>query len=254
MNVSYKKPADKVSEYVQDILVIEDCQVAVPFCLPLFANGTLTLLFHTAQGQLKGNSGYLTLFGQTILPDKLQIKDNFTLVAYFLKPLSLISLFGISPNELTDKPIDFNLLSKRADLQEQLLNSDTVGEMISVLDNYVFSLTPKNNKDKSLITYAAKRIFNSPTSHILSEIQKDICVSERTFQRMFEKNIGVSPNQFRKIHQFSKAFRQLNSRQFQNLSDIAYDNGYADQSHYIRVFKEFTAITPKEYLLLGTTG
>src|SRR3982751_370305 len=77
MNVTYKKPADKLSEYIQDILVIENYHVTVPFCLPLFANGTPTLLFHTAQGQFKKKSGNLTLFGQTILPDKLQLNENF---------------------------------------------------------------------------------------------------------------------------------------------------------------------------------
>jgi len=254
MKVTYKKPTEKLSEYVQDILIIENNHVALPFCLPLFANGTPTLLFHTAQGQFKKNSGYLTLFGQTILPDKLLIKDNFTLIAYFLKPYSLISLFGISAQELTDKPIDFNLLSKRTYLQEQLLNSNTASEMILVLDNYIFSLIPKKNKDNPLIKYAAEKIFKSPTRHILNEIQKDIRVTERTLQRMFEKNIGVSPNQFRKIHQFNKAFQQLNNRQFQNLTDIAYDNGYADQSHFNRAFKQFTNITPKEYLHLAIAG
>ena len=252
MNVTYRKPNDRLSEYVQDIFVIEHYHVTVPFCLPLFANGTPTLLFHTAQGQFKKNSGYLTLFGQTILPDKLQIKDNFTLIAYFLKPYSLVSLFGISAQDLTDKPVDFNLVSKG--LQEQLLNSNTTSEMIIVLDQHIFSLIQKNNKDKPLIKYAAERIFKNPTRYILSEIQKDICVTERTLQRMFENNIGVSPGQFRKIHQFNRAFRQLNNRQFQNLSDIAYDNDYADQSHYIRAFKEFTNITPKEYLHLRIAG
>jgi len=248
MNVTYKKPTDKVSGYVQDILVIENYHVTVPFCLPLFANGTPTLLFHTAQGELKKNTGNLTLFGQTILPDKLRIKENFTLIAYFLKPYSLISLFGILAQELTDNPIDFNLLSKKTNLQEQLLNSDTVNEMIFFLDNYIFSLIPKSKTDNSLIEYAVGKICDSPTKNILTNIQKDIFVTERRLQRMFEKNIGVSPNQFRKIQQFNKAFRQLNNSQFQNLSDIAYDNAYADQSHYIRAFKEFTNITPKEYL------
>jgi len=248
MNVTYKKPTDKVSGYVQDILVIENYHVTVPFCLPLFANGTPTILFHTAQGEFKKNTGNLTLFGQTILPDKLRIKENFTLIAYFLKPYSLISLFGILAQELTDNPIDFNLLSKKTNLQEQLLNSDTVNEMIFFLDNYIFSLIPKSKTDNSLIEYAVGKICDSPTKNILTNIQKDIFVTERRLQRMFEKNIGVSPNQFRKIQQFNKAFRQLNNSQFQNLSDIAYDNAYADQSHYIRAFKEFTNITPKEYL------
>jgi len=62
---------------------------------------------------------------------------------------------------------------------------------------------------------------------------------------MFKKNISVSPNQFRKIHQFKKTFCQLNNKQFQSLGNIAYDNAYADQSHYIRAFKEFTNTTPE---------
>jgi len=82
MNGTYKKPTDKLSEYVQGLLVIENYHVTVPFCLPLFANGTPTLLFHSALGQIKKNSGYLTLFGQTIVPDILQIDSDFTLVAY----------------------------------------------------------------------------------------------------------------------------------------------------------------------------
>jgi AraC-like DNA-binding protein len=38
------------------------------------------------------------------------------------------------------------------------------------------------------------------------------------------------------------------------LSDIAFENGYADQSHYVRAFKEFTNITPKDYLKFAEQG
>ena len=130
MNVTYKRPAVKVSEYIQDILIIENYHVTIPFCLPLFANGTPTLLFHTAQGHLKKNAGYLTLFGQTIFPDKLQIKDNFTLIAYFLKPYSLTSLFGISAQELTDKPVDFNLLSKNNSAETIIVKANPFCEVL----------------------------------------------------------------------------------------------------------------------------
>lgn len=83
---------------------------------------------------------------------------------------------------------------------------------------------------------------------MLLKTQKELFVTERTFQRLFEKSVGLSPNQFRKINQFNKAFQQLNRRQFSSFADIAFENGYADQSHYIRTFKEFTGLTPKEYL------
>lgn len=248
MNVLHPIIANRVSEYVKGILVIENYQNIKPFTLPIFANGTPTLVFQTAKGKIKNQSNHLTLFGQTVLPDQLFIKGEFTLIAYFLTPHSLPSLFGIQASELTDNPIDLTLLSKNSVLQERLLNAKTLTDKLFLLDDYIIALpkTVKNGTEK--IIYATEIISQNPFSKVLSQVQKELYVTERTFQRLFEKNVGVSPNLFRRISQFNKAFQQLNNRQFQNLSDIAFDNSYADQSHYIKAFKEFTSITPTDYL------
>jgi len=243
-------PCDKISEYVHRILVIENFQVTTPFVLPLYANGSPTLLFHSAKGQIKGSTNNLTLFGQTVFPETLTIKENFTLIAYFFKPFALLSLFGVAARELTDNPIDLNLLSARKtmELREQLLNAESVEKMIALLDNYIYSLTTKVKSDFQLIKFATKEIANNSFKEALLKVRNELYITERTFQRMFEKNIGISPNLFRRVCQFNSAFEQLNKKKFINLSDIAYHNGYADQSHYIRAFKEFTNITPKDYL------
>ncbi len=96
MKIYYPTPSAKVSTYVKSILVIENGQVLSPFVLPLFANGTPTLLFTTAAGRMDGNNCHLMLFGQTIYPKQLLIQDNFKLVANFLQPYSLGALFNIS--------------------------------------------------------------------------------------------------------------------------------------------------------------
>lgn len=246
-------PGEKISEYVHGILVIENYQVTTPFILPLYANGSPTLLFQTAKGIIKGNTNNLTLFGQTVFPETLTIKDNFTLIAYFFKPFALFSLFGVSAQELTDNPIDLNLLApkKTIELQEQLLNADSTETMIALLDNYIYCLIVKVRADFQLMKFATTEIANYSFKEALVKVRNELYITERTFQRMFEKNIGISPNLYRRICQFNSAFQQLNHRSFTNLSDIAFENGYADQSHYIRAFKEFTNITPKEYLKFG---
>ena len=254
MKVIYPTPPERVSEFVQGILVLENYQSTNLFELPLFANGTPTLLFQTKKGQLSTGSNYLTLFGQTVSPDKLFIKDEFTLIAYFLKPYSLPSLFATAADELTDNPIDFNLLSMNFGLQDRLLNAGTINEMLSLIDDFLFGLIAKVKVDQSVIKYAVDKIVYNTDKDILVRIQNELCLTERTFQRMFERNIGVSPNQFRRITQFNKSFQQLNNRSFKKLSDISLDNGYADQNHYIRSFKEFTNITPTSYLNSITTG
>ena len=256
MKVFYLNPADRISEYVREILVLEDHSVMTPYSLPLFANGMPTLLFQTTKGKIKNSYNYLTLFGQTVVPDRLTISDHFTLIAYFLKPYTLVSLFGISAPELTDNPIDLRLLSycDATALQEQLLNADSTDAMVSLLDEYLFELSTKIKADTRLIQYATNKIGQHPHTEILKEVQSELCVTERTFQRMFEKNVGISPNQFRRICQFNNAFRELSRERHKKLTEIAFDHCYADQSHYTRAFREFTNVTPLEYLAYGRSS
>ncbi|WP_119080916.1 helix-turn-helix domain-containing protein [Chitinophaga alhagiae] len=256
MIATYLPPAPRIAEYVQEVLVIEHFRVTTPFVLPLFANGMPTLLFQTARGKIGNATNNLTLFGQTVFPDTLTITENFTLIAYFFKPYALNALFGVSAQELTDSPIDLNLLppSIRAGLQEQLLNAAGAGEMMALLDNYIFSLTTRINTDMRMIQYAVEQIAGAPAQKNLATVQQELYMTGRTFQRFFEKNIGIIPTRFRRISQFNAAFRQLNKRRFKSLTDIAFSHGYADQSHFIRAFREFTALTPGEYLAYGSSA
>ncbi len=244
-------PLNTISKYVDRILLIEQDSLATSFNLPLYANGVPTLLFTSQKSKIgNGSANHLTVFGQTVKPLHLTLTPNFTLIAYFFKPYSLLPLFNIAAPELTDKPVDLQLINLRSvkELQEKLLNAPSADEMIALLNNFVISLIEAAQIDCGMIKYATGRIFAAPTKEILVSVQKELRITERTFQRNFESKVGISPNQFRRISQFNSAFYQLLQRRFNKLSDLAYENGYADQSHYIRAFKEFTHITPKEFL------
>lgn len=254
MKVNNFKPSDELVAYVDRVLVIEHAENGTAFSLPLFANGTPTLLFISAKASISGSAAaHLTLFGQTIQPEALSFNGGFVLVAYFFKPYSLYTLFGLIAHELTDMPIDLNLLApvKTKELQERLLNAVSTESRLVLLDQYISGLIANAKSSSPIIRYAINQIAGSPSSSVLTLVQNELCLTERTFQRMFEKNIGVSPRLYRRICQFNSAFQQLNSRGYGKLSDIAFQHGYADQSHYIRSFKEFTDLTPKDYLNFG---
>jgi AraC-like DNA-binding protein len=247
-------PGKKIAAHVDRILVIESASITTPFILPLYANGVPTILFKSVKGKLgKDNVNHLLLFGQTVLPESLTLHEEFTLIAYFFKPFTLLPLFGVPAQELTDKPVDLNLVFPQpaAELQERLLNAGTVKEMINLLDDFVFNLISRSKTECPLIKYATTQIANNPSKEAPGAVQKELYITERTFQRMFERNVGISPNLYRRICQFNAAFTQLNDRGHHKLSDIAFQHGYADQSHYIRSFREFTNITPAAYLRFG---
>ncbi len=255
MKVKKLAANEKIAAYVERILVIENYEIAEPFSLPLFANAVPTLLFKTTKGTIgKNATSHLTLFGQTILPETISFTEDFTFIAYFFKPYSLHSIFRVPALELTDRPIDLNLLEpqKTIELQERLLNAVTTKNMVDLLDDYIFSLISGSKADNNIIKFASTTIAKNPSKDILIRVQKELHITERTFQRVFENHIGIAPNLYRRICQFDSAFQQLNHKNYHKLSDIAFENGYADQSHYIRAFKEFTNITPKEYLNFGS--
>jgi len=255
MKVSQLRPNKEVAGYVDRVLVIEYHELDVPFSLPLFANGTPTLLFTSIKGKMGNDTlAYLTLFGQTILPATLTNAEGFQLIAYFFKPWALHTIFGIAAPELTDNPSYLGLLPLKGvkELEERLLNATTSDSRITLIDNYMAKLATSAYPDNRILQHSLCRIAQAPSSTILRELHKELHLTERTFHRMFEKNVGLSPGLYRRIHQFHIAFQQLNSRNFDKLSDIAFRNGYADQSHYIRTFKEFTDLTPKEYINYGS--
>jgi len=248
-------PAANIATYVDRILVLEESKLFTPFLLPLYANGVPVLLFKSIKGKIDNlPSEHLTLFGQTVLPEFLSLDDSFVLIAYFFKPFTLTTLFGVAANELTDNPTGLSLLSQKntALLQERLLNTRSVEDMLTILNEHVFNLIQNAKTTSPLIRYATTEIAKNTSKESLVNIQKQLYLTERSFQRMFEKKVGVAPNLYRRICQFNTAFVQLNRRRHQKLSDIAFQNGYADQSHYIRSFKEFTHITPSEYLKFGS--
>jgi AraC-like DNA-binding protein len=254
MKVRNFKPTPEVAEYVERILVIENHQMITPFSLPLFANGLPTLLFKSTRGIISNTTtGHFTLFGQTILPETITFNEDFTIIAYFFKPYSLSAIFDVSARELTDKPVDLDLVMRRKtnELQDRLLNSATIDGMITLLDQFILYLMDNSRGESDLIKYTTSRIAGQPSPEISTLLQKELHITEKTFRRTFEKNIGIAPNLYRRICQFNAAFQQLNDRNYEKLSDIAFQHGYADQSHYIRSFKEFTNITPKEYLNFG---
>lgn len=72
-------------------------------------------------------------------------------------------------------------------------------------------------------------------------------LSKRDVQRKFKHYIGISPNVYQRIIKLNKIKAQLSKGDFENLTQLALENGYFDQAHFIRDFKYFMKLTPKEY-------
>ena len=164
-------------------------------------------------------------------------------------PHVLFPIFRFNAGAITDDCLDLGLLppARGIDLKEQLWNTVSAEKQISVLFDYMEQIIIRNRSTVDAgMAYATSQLLQHNSAPPLKELQRVLNLSERTFQRKFEQHIGVSPKLFSKISQFQAALSQLRSGRFNKLSDIAYDNGFADQSHFIRNFSKFTGLSPLE--------
>jgi hypothetical protein len=120
---------------------------------------------------------------------------NFTLIAYFLKPIcsALLYLECRAKNlPTTDQSYLLNP-STTITLQEQLLNATSLNEMIALLDNFVFSLITKVKTSIKLVEFATDQIVRIPPRKCCLKCKRNCLFTERTFQRTFEKTSALRP-------------------------------------------------------------
>jgi AraC-like DNA-binding protein len=239
-------PAAAVSNYVHDIVVMEEDRLLQDMTIPLVAKGYPSIVFQGTRNKVQ-----LVLYGQNVQPFMLQASGHLYVMAYFLHPWLIKYFFGFDAREIKDLCIDVGDMrpAKGLNLVEQLVNAPALTTRLQLMDDYVRKLSAASKEqDNKAIVWSTHEIVKSQGMVSLTTLQNELCITERTFQRLFESYIGVPPKLYRKICQFNAAFDQFSRGQYSKLSDIAYEHGYADQSHFIRVFKEFTHLTPGDYL------
>ncbi|MDN3691402.1 helix-turn-helix transcriptional regulator [Chryseobacterium tructae] len=101
----------------------------------------------------------------------------------------------------------------------------------------------KNNiADKMKEALMLIDIHKIASTHDLSERLK---VSEATLFRLFKNNLGQNPKSFLKTLRFRNVLDDI-LKPGRSLTEIAYQNQYCDQAHFIKDFKLLAGFSPKK--------
>ncbi len=188
------------------------------------------------------------LFGQTITRKKMILAGEVAAIGVYFYPSAIKTIFNLDAFEVADDCLAFELISK-ADY-EQLLHQiqplPTTQQRIQVLAEYFYHLIAINKKNPQVVDIAIAKIFSAKGLIGVNEILKELNISERSLERYFKQFVGVSPQKFIRICRFQTALQKIKTADYQKLTDVAYDLGYADQAHFIREFKAFFGTAPMQ--------
>ena len=255
MNFQTIQPDNSISLFVKNILVFEEDEKIKNTTLPFFADGCPGLMFQeTKNGLLVKPHNKLMptlfLYGQTIKPIELEMTGTYKLIIFQLYPFVLKSFFNVLPQNLNDNCYDLKQLGDDAVTINigKIVKSSNTTYRIGIISALLHSIFLEKQKQLDYtISKAIQKIISQKGLIIIKELSTGLHLTERTFERRFLIAVGVTAKQFAKIIQFQQSLEQLTVKDYTKLTDIVYANGFADQSHFIKVFKAFTGKTPSKF-------
>lgn len=126
-------------------------------------------------------------------------------------------------------------------------------QKIRVFLNEYTKLEKKREKPfgkRELVQSVKNLVYQSDGKIKVSELQNQTGYTDRYINKVFIEEMGFSPKTFCKIIQFQRALEFLNYGAPDKMTEAAVYLGYYDQPQFIRDFKRYAGITPKNYLKL----
>jgi AraC-like DNA-binding protein len=162
-----------------------------------------------------------------------------------LKILVLACQFGLQLlNQDPKKPLQpFYVLNGFNQAYKNLvpaINANDFTTMSITLERYFLSVISQLKYTDTSI----KSLF--PSSLAAMEMPKLMKKSVRQLERDMKKKVGMSPKAYNDIRKYEQIERTLLEKTDLSFTHLAYEFGFADQSHLIKTIRKFTNQTPRE--------
>jgi AraC-like DNA-binding protein len=164
-----------------------------------------------------------------------------------LSPLGARALLGLPAGELTDLDLPANDLIGRLgdDLHEQLRDTATWFERFRLLDVGLGRLIDPARRPPPEVCHAWHLLRASCGTARVADVARAVGWSERHLAARFRTEIGLTPKAAARVIRFDRARRMIPRC---SGATVAATCGYADQSHLVRDFVEFTGLAPGAWL------
>ena len=257
------EPSPRLARYVRFFWAL---QVDVPpgeeFVHRSMADGCVEIVFSykgafdeiTPAGRVTSSS-LASIQAQGTTYRRYATTESFGIFGAYLFPFALPKLFSLPANDFTNTPIDLELVvgADGRELDERMIAAASNEQRVDFASEFLHARLNRSCRDLPSTHLAVHSVLDAKGNVSISALARDHAVSTRQFERRFKEMAGLPPKLYSRVIRFQAA-TQYKLSGARDLTDIAYDCGYYDQSHFINDFREFSGYTPKEYFWNNAEG
>jgi len=157
-----------------------------------------------------------------------------------LQPMNLLSNKIIPSEELK--------ISKFSNLYDEFASITDTDKIEKLVNDYLVTHLKPEIFDRPKVSKALQIMQDLKSEVRLPFLAKEVGVSTKHLNSLFNKYLGLSPKKFGCIMRFNELVPQIANRKYDDWMSVVENFGYYDQSHFIRDFKKFTGLTPTEFI------
>ena len=163
------------------------------------------------------------------------------------EPYGLYPVIKVPVNHFNNQLVDLRCVSEplTADIERAVCTAKSTGQTIRLLEEALMRHLDVNCKDfEAAQVLRSFQNWGSSVSMFCDQTAMDI----KQLERLCQKYTGLNPRKLIRVARVQAANRQIMRLQsVKTLTTLAYDNNYFDQSHFIRVFRTFMGLTPRQF-------
>ena len=130
---------------------------------------------------------------------------------------------------------------------DQLKATETTDKKVNLIQTFLLEKLNDNKKESYNIDEAIKLIRKTKGQLSVEEVCEKTNLTYKQLERGFLTTVGTTPKIFSRISRFLNLCHNLKEYENKNMANLAYEMGFYDQAHFIKEFKDFSGLTPKEY-------
>lgn len=192
------------------------------------------------------------LYGQSRHALALHTDQAMRMLSVRFHPHTAAAFFGVPGSELQALPITFADLSKTTSAMKWLNDIGDTDKVESIYPRLLMALrtlakraTPPNPLTANALQLIDAQTRAAPSLRV-AILAKQLHTSVRQLERVFSRDVGLSPKFYSRISRVNYAQNLLTSSA-QCLAEVAHSAGFADQSHFNREMLNFSGRTPAEF-------
>ena len=131
-------------------------------------------------------------------------------------------------------------------LYENIFDSDPPN--FEIVESRLLDLFQNNYPDPDLQKFENYISSELLQKGALKDFNLNLSITQKSFIQKFKQHYLLTPSDYVKLKQVNYAIQLFQNQPTKRLIDIGLDAGFYDQSHFIRVFKKFCGVTPKQFV------